>query len=50
VIQGSAGESAIVVILAACKKSEKDRGLPNGDRSKMVVYHADQALATLRLT
>jgi len=45
VIQGSAGESAIVVLLAAAKKAEKENaGL---ERSRMVVYAADQAHAII---
>ena len=42
VIQGSAGESAIVVMLAALKKKQRELGEENGARNRMVVYGSDQ--------
>lgn len=42
-MQGSAGESAIVVLLAALKKKEAELKGKTGGRQNMVVYGSDQA-------
>ena len=45
VIQGSAGESATVILLAAIAKTKKRLGVKNLERGKCVVYCTDQTHA-----